>query len=214
MATAYRPQFTPEQPAAARPLRIALFSGNYNYVRDGANQALNKLVAFLESQGNIVRVYSPTSDTPAFEPAGTLVSVPSVRIPGRAEYRVARALSASLKRDVRAFAPDIIHLSAPDPLTPINLFGLLPFDPPAMIALGVLPIILGITMFVQFRLNPQPMDEIQQKVFAWMPWLFMFMMAPFAAGLQLYWIVNNLVSILQQWVLLKKYPAPAPAPAK
>ena len=108
----------------------------------------------------------------------------------------------------------IKDLSAPDPLTPINLFGLLPFDPPAMIALGILPIILGITMFVQFRLNPQPMDEIQQKVFAWMPWLFMFMMAPFAAGLQLYWIVNNLVSILQQWVLLRKYPAPAPAPAK
>jgi len=108
----------------------------------------------------------------------------------------------------------IKDLAAPDPLTPVNLFGLLPFDPPAVIALGILPIILGITMFIQFRLNPQPLDEIQQKVFAWMPWLFMFMMAPFAAGLQLYWIVNNLVSILQQWVLLRKYPAPAPAPAK
>lgn len=108
----------------------------------------------------------------------------------------------------------IKDLSAPDPLTPINLFGLLPFEPPAIIHLGILPIILGITMWAQFKLNPQPMDEIQQKVFAWMPWIFMFMMAPFAAGLQIYWIVNNLVSILQQWVLLKKYPAPAPAPAK
>lgn len=108
----------------------------------------------------------------------------------------------------------IKDLAAPDPLTPLNLFGLLDFTPPAIIALGVLPIILGITMYVQFKLNPAPMDEIQQKVFAWMPWLFMFMMAPFAAGLQLYWIVNNLVSILQQWVLLKKYPSPAPAPAK
>jgi YidC/Oxa1 family membrane protein insertase len=108
----------------------------------------------------------------------------------------------------------IKDLSAPDPLTPINLFGLLPFEPPALIHLGILPIILGVTMWAQFKLNPQPMDEIQQKVFAWMPWIFMFMMAPFAAGLQIYWIVNNLVSILQQWVLLKKYPAPAPAPAK
>jgi YidC/Oxa1 family membrane protein insertase len=108
----------------------------------------------------------------------------------------------------------IKDLSAPDPLTPINLFGLLPFEPPAFLHLGILPIILGITMWAQFKLNPQPMDEIQQKVFAWMPWIFMFMMAPFAAGLQIYWIVNNLVSILQQWVLLKKYPAPAPAPAK
>ena len=100
----------------AMPLRIAMFSGNYNYVRDGANQALNRLVAFLEAQGNTVRVYSPTSDTPAFEPAGTLVSVPSVSIPGRAEYRVARGLPASLKRDIRDFNPDLIHLSAPDPL--------------------------------------------------------------------------------------------------
>ncbi len=107
----------------------------------------------------------------------------------------------------------IKDLSAPDPLTPLNLFGLIPWDPPAIIALGILPIILGVTMYVQFKLNPQPMDEIQQRVFAWMPWLFMFMMAPFAAGLQIYWIVNNLVSILQQWILIKRHPAPAPAPA-
>ncbi len=108
----------------------------------------------------------------------------------------------------------IRDLSAPDPLTPLNLFGLLPFDLPPLIHLGVLPIILGITMWAQFRLNPQPMDPIQQKVFAWMPWIFMFIMAPFAAGLQIYWIVNNLVSILQQWILIRKYPAPAPAPAR
>jgi YidC/Oxa1 family membrane protein insertase len=108
----------------------------------------------------------------------------------------------------------IKDLSAPDPLTPFNLFGLIPWDPPGFLHLGVLPIILGVTMWAQFKLNPQPMDEIQQKVFAFMPWIFMFMMAPFAAGLQIYWIVNNLVSIAQQWVLLKKYPAPAPAPAK
>ncbi|MEY2884524.1 MAG: hypothetical protein RL490_2248 [Pseudomonadota bacterium] len=114
MATAYRmPEPTPATP---RPLRIALFSGNYNYVRDGANQALNRLVAYFESQGCTVRVYSPTSDTPAFPPAGTLVSVPSFAIPGRAEYRIARGLPEGLKRDIRAFAPDIIHLSAPDPL--------------------------------------------------------------------------------------------------
>jgi glycosyltransferase involved in cell wall biosynthesis len=103
------------EPAQALPLRVALFSGNYNYVRDGANQALNRLVAFLERQGCTVRVYSPTSDTPAFEPAGTLVSVPSFAIPGRGEYRVALGLPARLKREIADFAPDIIHLSAPDP---------------------------------------------------------------------------------------------------
>jgi phosphatidylinositol alpha 1,6-mannosyltransferase len=116
VATAYKlpEQFAPA-PIPARPLRIALFSGNYNYVRDGANQALNRLVAYLERQGCTVRVYSPTSDTPAFEPAGTLVSVPSFSIPGRGEYRVALGLPERLKRDVRDFAPDIVHLSAPDP---------------------------------------------------------------------------------------------------
>lgn len=107
----------------------------------------------------------------------------------------------------------IRDLSAPDPLTPMNLFGLIPWDPPAIIALGILPIVLGITMWAQFKLNPAPMDPIQAKVFAWMPWIFMFMMAPFAAGLQIYWIVNNIISIGQQWLLIRKYPAPAPAPS-
>ena len=116
MATAFKmPEMFETAPAPARPLKVALFSGNYNYVRDGANQALNRLVAFLERQGCTVRVYSPTSDTPAFEPAGTLVSVPSFSIPGRGEYRVALGLPERLKRDVRDFGPDIIHLSAPDP---------------------------------------------------------------------------------------------------
>ena len=92
VATAFKmPEVFETAPASApaRPLRIVLYSGNYNYVRDGANQALNRLVAFVERQGCNVRVYSPTSDTPAFEPAGTLVSVPSLSIPGRDEYRVA-----------------------------------------------------------------------------------------------------------------------------
>ncbi len=116
MATAHRLPIESAPPTPARPLRIALFSGNYNYVRDGANQALNRLVGFLEGQGHAVRVYSPTSPTPAFPPAGTLVSAPSFRIPGRAEYRLSTGLNAALKRDIRDFAPDIVHLSAPDPL--------------------------------------------------------------------------------------------------
>lgn len=97
-------------------LRVALFSGNYNYQRDGANQALNCLVGFLEAQGVAVRVYSPTSETPAFEPTGTLVSVPSIRIPGRGDYRFAYGLHAHIKADVEAFAPNLIHLSVPDRL--------------------------------------------------------------------------------------------------
>ncbi len=100
--------------ANAKYLRVALFSGNYNYTKDGANQALNKLVAYLEAVGASVRVYSPTADVPAFEPAGTLISVPSVAIPGRSEYRCSLGMPASIRRDLEVFAPNIIHVSAPD----------------------------------------------------------------------------------------------------
>lgn len=95
-------------------LRIALFSGNYNYVRDGANQALNRLVEFLLRQGASVRVYSPTTDIPAFDPVGDLVSVPSFAIPGRAEYRFATGLSDKIKADLASFKPNVIHVSSPD----------------------------------------------------------------------------------------------------
>ncbi len=98
-------------------LRIALFSGNYNYVRDGANQALNRLVGSMLDLGAKVRVYSPTVPEPAFEPTGDLVSLPSFAIPmkGRGEYRIATGLGAQVKRDLAEFAPNIMHLSSPDP---------------------------------------------------------------------------------------------------
>ena len=95
-------------------LRVALFSGNYNYVRDGANQALNRLVGYLLRQGAHVRVYSPTTDTPAFEPTGDLVSVPSIPIPGRAEYQLPLSLSARIRRDLEEFKPNVVHISSPD----------------------------------------------------------------------------------------------------
>lgn len=95
-------------------LRIALFSGNYNYVRDGANQALNRLVGYLLRQGAHVRVYSPTVDNPAFPPTGDLVSVPSMAIPNRPEYRIPLSLSSSVKRDLATFSPNIVHISSPD----------------------------------------------------------------------------------------------------
>lgn len=100
----------------ASGLRIALFSGNYNYVRDGANQALNRLVGYLLRQGAAVRIYSPTVANPAFEPTGDLVSAPSFPVPGRGEYRVPYRMSGRLRRDLRDFAPNIIHVSSPDPL--------------------------------------------------------------------------------------------------
>ena len=96
-------------------MRVALFSGNYNYVREGANQALNRLVRYLEEQrGDRVRVYSPVTSTPAFEPAGTLVPVPSVPLPVRSEFRLALTLPARLRRDLEGFAPDVVHVATPD----------------------------------------------------------------------------------------------------
>jgi glycosyltransferase involved in cell wall biosynthesis len=95
-------------------IRVALVSGNYNGVRDGANRALNHLVGFLLRQGVQVRVYSPTVDEPAFEPTGDLVSLPSVPFPGRSEYRLSLGLPPRIRKDLAEFDPNIVHISAPD----------------------------------------------------------------------------------------------------
>ena len=95
-------------------LRIALFSGNYNYVRDGANQALNRLVGFLLRQGAHVRIYSPTVERPAFRATGTVVPVPSLPIPLRKEYRIPVALTPAVRRDLAEFAPNVVHVASPD----------------------------------------------------------------------------------------------------
>jgi YidC/Oxa1 family membrane protein insertase len=121
-------------------------------------------------------------------------------------FALYKILLLSIEMRHQPFVLWLKDLSAPDPLTPINLFGLLPFDPPSFIAIGVLPILLGFTMWLMQRLNPQPMDEVQKQVFAVMPWFLMFIMAPFAAGLQLYWVMSNIVSIAQQKWLYSRHP--------
>jgi YidC/Oxa1 family membrane protein insertase len=98
----------------------------------------------------------------------------------------------------------IRDLSAPDPTSLFNLFGLLPFTPPALLMVGVLPILMGLTMWVQMKLNPTPPDPIQAKLFNLMPLVFTFILAPFPAGLVLYWTWNNLLSITQQYVIMKR----------
>ena len=95
-------------------LRVALFSGNYNYVRDGANQALNRLVEYLLRQGVHVRIYSPTVENPAFPATGDLVDIPAIPIPGRSEYRLPISLPGRVKRDLAEFKPNVVHISSPD----------------------------------------------------------------------------------------------------
>jgi YidC/Oxa1 family membrane protein insertase len=104
----------------------------------------------------------------------------------------------------------IRDLSAPDPTNVFNLFGLLPFDPTHVaifgpyLALGVWPLVMGVTMWLQMKMNPEPTDEIQKTMFAWMPVMFTFTMGSFASGLIIYWSWNNLLSIIQQGVIMKR----------
>ncbi|MHC5654755.1 membrane protein insertase YidC [Stappia sp. ICDLI1TA098] len=98
----------------------------------------------------------------------------------------------------------IQDLSAPDPTSIFNLFGLIPWDPPHMLMLGIWPLIMGVTMFVQMKMNPAPPDPTQQMIFTWMPVLFTFMLASFPAGLVIYWAWNNSLSIAQQYVIMRR----------
>jgi YidC/Oxa1 family membrane protein insertase len=98
-----------------------------------------------------------------------------------------------------------IHdLSAPDPTSMFNLFGLIPWTPPVILAIGAWPILMGITMFLQQKLNPQPPDPVQAKVFMMLPIVFTYMLSAFPAGLVIYWAWNNLLSIAQQWVIMRR----------
>ncbi len=101
----------------------------------------------------------------------------------------------------------IQDLSAPDPTSLFNLFGLLPYDVPHFLLIGVWPLIMGITMFLQMRMNPTPPDPTQQMIFNWMPLVFTFMLASFPAGLVIYWAWNNTLSVTQQAVIMKRHGA-------
>ena len=102
----------------------------------------------------------------------------------------------------------IKDLSAPDPTSYMNLFGLLPFSPPdpaslfSIFSIGVYPILMGVTMWLQQKLNPAPTDKTQAMIFAWMPWVFMFMLGQFSAGLVIYWVANNLIQFGQQYIIM------------
>ncbi len=128
-------------------------------------------------------------------------------------FALYKVLMLTIEMRHQPFVLWIKDLSAPDPLHILNLFGLLDFTPPAFLGIGVLALLLGISMYFQFKLNPTQMDPMQQQVMGIMPWMMMFIMAPFAAGLLVYWITNNCLSMAQQWWLYRKHPVPAAATA-
>lgn len=122
-------------------------------------------------------------------------------------FALYKVLLLTIEMRHQPFVGWIHDLSAPDPATILNLFGYLHFTPPSFLAIGVVPVLLGVSMFFQMKLNPAPMDEMQKQIFAIMPWMLMFMMAPFAVGLQIYWITSNCLTILQQQFLYARHPA-------
>ena len=133
--------------------------------------------------------------------AGCLPMIPQMFI----FFALYKTLYVTIEMRHQPFFGWITDMSAADPLTPVNLFGLIPWDPPSFMAIGVLPILMGISMWLQQRLNPQTsMDPMQQKIMGMLPIMFTFIMAQFSAGLVLYWTWNNILSIAQQSFIMKR----------
>jgi len=119
-------------------------------------------------------------------------------------FALYKVLFVSIEMRHAPFFGWIQDLSAPDPTSIFNLFGLIPFDPPSFLMIGIWPLLMGITMFLQTKLNPQPADPIQAKVMLFLPLMFIFLFATFAAGLVIYWTWNNVLSVAQQWVIMRR----------
>ncbi len=121
-------------------------------------------------------------------------------------FALYKVLVLTIEMRHQPFVGWIRDLSAPDPSHVLNLFGLLPFTPPGFLGIGALAILLGVTMWLQFKLQPAAMDPSQQQVMAIMPWMMMFVMSSFASGLLLYWTTSNLLTIAQQRFLYARHP--------
>ena len=119
-------------------------------------------------------------------------------------FAIYKMLFISLEMRHQPFFGWIQDLSAKDPTTIFNLFGLIPWDPPGFLIIGIWPILMGLTMYLQQKLNPAPPDPIQAKIFAFFPLFLTIILAPFPSGLVVYWTVNNILTIAQQWVIMKK----------
>ena len=119
-------------------------------------------------------------------------------------FALYKVLFVSIEMRHAPFFGWIKDLSAPDPTSLFNLFGLVPWDTPAFLTIGIWPILMGITMFLQQKINPPPPDPIQAKIFMMLPFIFTFLLATFPSGMVVYWTINNILSIAQQYILLRK----------
>ncbi|RGP41465.1 Membrane protein insertase YidC [Altererythrobacter insulae] len=152
-----------------------------------------------KQQQEVMKLYKDEGVNPLAGCLPLLIQIPIF-------FALYKALILAIEMRHKPFVLWIEDLSAPDPAKILNLFGLLPFDPPGFLGIGVLAILLGVTMWATFKLNPTAMDPVQQQIFNFMPWILMFVMAPFAAGLLLYWVTSNLLTLAQQKYLYSQHP--------
>ena len=153
----------------------------------------------MKLQQEMMALYKKEKVNPAAGCLPILVQIPIF-------FALYKVLFVTIEMRHAPFILWIEDLSAPDPTSWLNLFGLLPYDvswAPPIISIGVFPVLMGITMWMQQRLNPAPTDPTQQMIFAWMPWLFMFMLGSFASGLVIYWTANNVLTFAQQYIIMR-----------
>jgi YidC/Oxa1 family membrane protein insertase len=151
----------------------------------------------MRQQQAMMELYKKEKVNPASGCLPILVQIPVF-------FALYKVLFVTIEMRHAPFFGWIRDLSAPDPTTVFNLFGLIPWTPPEFLMIGAWPLIMGVTMWVQMKLNPAPPDPVQQKVFAWMPVFFTFLLAHFPAGLVIYWAWNNTLSVIQQSVIMAR----------
>jgi len=149
----------------------------------------------------VMQLYKREKANPA---AGCLPILPQIPV----FFALYKVVFVTIELRHAPFYGWIHDLSAADPMTPFNLFGLINWSPPEILAIGIWPIIMGVTMYIQQKLNPPPPDPMQAKIFMFLPIMFTFMLARFPAGLVIYWAWNNALSVLQQYVIMRKAGAP------
>ncbi|MEM6355956.1 MAG: membrane protein insertase YidC [Pseudomonadota bacterium] len=153
----------------------------------------------MKLQQEMMALYKKEKVNPAAGCLPILVQIPIF-------FALYKVLFVTIEMRHAPFMLWIDDLSAPDPTSWLNLFGVLPYDvswAPEIISIGVFPVLMGVTMWMQQRLNPAPTDPTQQMIFAWMPWMFMFMLGSFASGLVIYWTANNVLTFMQQYAIMR-----------
>jgi YidC/Oxa1 family membrane protein insertase len=120
-------------------------------------------------------------------------------------FALYKVLYVTIEMRHAPFVGWIQDLSAPDPTSLFNLFGLIPIDLPQFLMIGIWPLIMGLTMYIQMKLNPAPTDPVQEKIFTYMPIVFTFILAGFSSGLVIYWAWNNTLSVIQQYYIMRRH---------